>query len=124
MSQVVREYYPNPRNAKVAPASTSWVVVASDGSTYSTMALLIAAGKRPYPGLDHGGRIGTCLLHAVTSSGGAGSPIYYALDEPTTPTEENVLGGSDQQVSIAGPFRNLWLKLTNASDIVMVNGRY
>lgn len=121
-------YWPNPLPANVAPNGTSWVVVASDGTTYSTVAALLAAGKRPYPGLDPGGRIGSCLLHSISSTGGAGSGFLYKRDTTTAPSAvsdaENTVAGSDQQVSVACPFRLIWVKNVSGTDRIILDGRY
>lgn len=123
-------YAPNPLPANVSPGDTNWHVIASDGTPYTTMALLLAAGKRPYPGIDPGGRIKSCLLRSITTAGAPGSGVLYKLDPkngtaPTTIADaDNEVGGSDQQVSLKCPFRIIWLKALSATDYIKLDGRH
>lgn len=127
MTMLVTTHYPNPAKGRFVPGVTTWVFLASDNSTYATMALLLAAGKKPYPSLDFGQRLGTCLLHTAASDGTAGSGCYYVRDMTTTPVDadaENTVGPFDQQVNVSCPFHCIAVRLFNATDILFVNGRW
>jgi hypothetical protein len=131
MAQITREYFPNPVPFNASPGDTNWHVCSSDPANpfYDTVALLLAAGKKCYPGLSNGGKLGTCLIHSVNAAGtAAGSGVLYKRDTTTTPTQasdaDNLVGGSDQQVNDAEPMRILWVKNITAGDRIIVDGRH
>ncbi len=127
-------YWPNAISGTVNPASTNWLIIGINKSTrvvtaYTSKALLLAAGDRLFPGLDPGGRIGQCLLNSVDSTLMApGGPVLYKCDPITAPTTaadaDNVEFGETQQISLPCPFRELWLKFTDATDYAKLAGRY
>lgn len=128
MSQIFRVYAPNPKVANCAPATTNWQIVAEDGTTYNTLALLLAALKRPYPGLFRGAKLESCLMRTISAAGAAGAAALYKRDTTTTPSAisdaDGELGGSDQQIGLECPFQILWVKLTTSTDRLLLDGRY
>lgn len=128
-------YWPSPRSGTVDINTTDWRVIGINKDTlvvtpYATMALLLAAGDRPFPGLDPGGRIGQCFIQALTSSGAVGSGVLYKCDPvggvaPTVAADaDNEVDGGGQQVSLPCPFTVIWLKALDATDLVKLSGRY
>jgi hypothetical protein len=116
---ISQAYLPNSISLGVTPSDTSWRVVASDGTTYTTLALLVAAGKTPFPAGNTFASIvaSPCRLYARSdASGSDGSNFYVATNQKTAPTTGQLIDGSGgQQLVIDGPFQNLWLK-TNGTD--------
>lgn len=106
-------------------------MVASDGSTYTTVAALLAAGKQPFPKSDgtHGLDLGMKLQSVTLSSanaGAAGSPFYVAYNPQTPPAgtaaEEIQPGGL--YFTEGGHISQLWLALTAAGDTIDLLARY
>jgi hypothetical protein len=127
MATQVYESWPNPLPQSWAPGVATWRVLASDGTDYASIAALQAASKNPYPGLDPGMTIGTCLIRTVATGGGPGSWVLFARDRITAPTDaqaENEVGANDQQIAVSCPFRVLWIRLNTASDRFFCDGRY
>jgi hypothetical protein len=128
-------YAPNPLEVKEANAVTTWIVLASDGVGYASLALLAAAGKKPYPwaygstpGLDQGSGmwLQTLTLLAEGAAGAAGSAFYYAVDRATQPANDlpGVLVVAATTVEIIGPLWNLWIRKTVGTDDVNLYGKY
>lgn len=128
-------YLPNPINASVAPGASAWRVLGINKSTravtaYSSVAALLAAGDRKFPGLDPGGKIGQCTIQALTSTGAVGSGVLYKLDPvggtaPTTVADaDNEVDGSGQQLNLPCPFRTIWIYCLASSDVVKIAGRH
>ena len=123
-SVISRHWAPNPLPCAATPADTSWYVVAQDGTTYASLALLLAAGKRTYPGLDGGGKIDSCLIRSIDTGGADGSAFDVAQDKAAAPTNpDDLVSGSGQQVSLVCPFRNIWIR-SNGTDTILIDGRY
>lgn len=122
-------YWPNKRPLSLSPGTVDWRCVAADGSLHTTVAVLLAAGKRHFGDLGPGGRLGACLLHSVNAAGtGAGSGVLYKRNTLTTPTlateADNLVGGSDQQISLDCPFKVLWVKNIVAGDLIKTEAAY
>jgi len=97
--------------------TTSWHVIASDGTGYTSFALMQAAGKLPWPNLPGGSMVNALSLEALAAAGGAGSQIYYAWNTVTTPTVGiSVLTGVRQVTP--GMIYNLWIQKTVGTDLV------
>lgn len=116
---------------QLAPATTSWVIVASDGSTYTTKALLLAAGKQPFPksdgtiGLDLGMKLQSVTLSSV-NAGAAGSPFYVAFNPQTPPsgTAAELIEPGGIYFNETGHVSQLWVALTTAGDTIDLLARY
>ena len=117
---------PNQITQQAVPGDTSWRIVASDGTTYTSTALMLAAGRVPFPSLDPGMFLQTITLRSV-NAGADGSPFYYAKNpNPTPPTGTNgqLVSGSGQQMVAAGNVWTVWVKLTAATDTIELLGQY
>lgn len=124
---MVYQYAPNPVNALYnASESGAWKIIASDGSSYSTLALLTAAGKNPYPYLGAGMFLQYLTLRSENGSGAAGSGFYYQTGVTTAPSDFSkatwVAGGTPEP--IPGPVRYLWVYKTVSGDRVFINGAH
>lgn len=121
---------------QVAPATTSWVVIASDGTAYTTVALLLAAGKTPFPktnrtnstpgtvGLDPGMKIQSITLNTV-NAGAPGSAFYVEFNPQTAPsgTAGEFIASGAYDVE-PGHISQLWVSLTVAGDTLSILARY
>ncbi len=126
-------YWPNPWSASVAPGVSAWRVLGYDPVTkvttpYASRAAMFAAEDRQWPGLDQGGKIGQCLMQALTSGGAVGSGVLYKLDPATAPTTiadaDNEVDGDGQQISLPCPFREIWIYMLASTDTLKLSGRY
>lgn len=129
---LIAPFSPNKFFQQSAPGVTTWVIIATDGTTYGTLALLRAAGKTPYPasngtiGLDLGMKIQTLTMRSVTSAGADGSPFYCNINPEVTPTGTNgqLISGSGQQFVHAGHIWTVWVSLTTSTDTIELLGSY
>lgn len=128
---IVFQHAPGKYALQVVPATTSWVVIASDGTTYATVALLLAAGKQPFPksdgtrGLDLGMKVQSLTLSTV-NTGAAGSAFYVAYNPQTQPSgtaAELVQPGGVYFVE-PGNITQLWVSLTASGDTLDILLRY
>lgn len=117
----------------VAEATTAWRVLGIHYTGnlpvitgYATIAALLAAGDKCWPGLEGGCDLSSCTIETDTGAGVAGAGVYFAVNftdaaPPTTDTAQLVLGGvtfSDTQV------HNMWISKVTAGDRVLIRGRY
>lgn len=116
---------------QITPATTLWVIVASDGSTYTTKALLLAAGKQPFPksdgtiGLDLGMKLQSVTLSSV-NGGVAGSPFYVAFNPQAPPSGTAAEGIQPGGIYFneTGHISQLWIALTASGDTIDILSRY
>lgn len=83
-----------------APGDTSIRILASDGSSYTTLALLQAAGKTPFPGLDPGMNLGKLSTRSIATGGTAdGSPFSFLYNQakPASIAAMKYQSGSGQE---------------------------
>lgn len=115
---------------EVAPATTSWRVISSDGGAYATVAALLAAGKQPFPksdgtiGLDPGMKLQSLTL-STSNAGAAGSGFYVAYN-PQTPPSGTAAEFIETTVYFTevGHIWQLWVSLTVSSDTLQILARY
>lgn len=107
---------------------TIWGVIATDGTSYATIALLLAAGKTEWPGPPFGGVTGTVVsLRSRTTAMLAGSAFQYAYnrsdanfgslanDAARNAVAASKTGGADESLEEGGVY-NVWRRRTVATD--------
>lgn len=114
--------------ALAVDAATTWRVVASDLVPYASMTALLAAGKKPWPGLEQGQTCETLIVRSDNASGADGSPFYIAFNRtdallPTDATADDLVSGAGQQF-VDQQARNVWIRKTVAGDRIFLRGRY
>lgn len=134
MSTTVLTSYPNKIVAHPAtPGTTAWKYIGINKTTraiefYDTLALLKAGNALTYPGLDGGGKIGSCLITTKTSAGADGSGCEFALNVATLPTgiatATNAVTSAGQQISEACPFRTIACALVAGGDYLVLDGAH
>jgi hypothetical protein len=97
--------------------TTAWHVIASDGTGYTSFALMEQAGKLPWPNLPGGSMVNAMSLEAIASGGGAGSQIYYRWNTTITPSSGISVLTAVRQVT-PGMIYNLWIQKTVGTDVV------
>lgn len=116
---------------KYTTNSTSVVVIASDGTGYATIAALLAAGKKCYPGLDAGMDLSNLTVYTEDGAGGDGDPVYYTTNQTTAPTTATMrmVSGGGQKFTVEGvnrknliPIRNVWISKTTGTDYAVLAG--
>lgn len=117
-------------NAFAAPGSTSWVLVGTSGTTYTSVAACLAAGDQPYPksngttGLDLGMKMQTLTLTSV-NDGAAGSAFFFTKNSQTIPpTAGDFVNNQGMQIVLPGHISQLWIKLTASGDTIECFGQY
>lgn len=113
---------------KITAASIVWSVVASDGTLYTTLALMAAASKVAWPGLDPGQFIQTLAVKSElnNAAGGDGSPAYICFNQSlvTADTQGIEVSGSGQTLVFDGmkppnsvkAIWNVWVRKTVSTD--------
>ena len=123
----------------VTTNATTWGVVAEDGTLYTTLALLAAAGKSAWPNLTDGEHPESIELSCENGSGAAGAAFYFArnkgaafsslANEGLRDNQGDLLYGSGQKESIPGvnfrlgtfvPTYNIWVRKTTGGDEVIL----
>jgi hypothetical protein len=112
-----------------APGDTSIRILASDGSSYTTLALLEAAGKIPFPGLDPGMNLGKLSVRSIATGGTSdGSAFYYLISQTQPSSTANMKyvsgGGQERQMGSDKSLGNellmlwqLWFAMSVGTDI-------
>ena len=113
-----------------APTDTSIRILASDGTSYTTLALLEAAGKQPWPALDPGMNLGKLSVRSLAAGGVTnGSGFNYIINQ-TKPSAISSMkfvsgGGQERQSGSTKAFGNdllmvwqLWFAMSVATDIL------
>lgn len=118
-----------------APGDTSIRILASDGSSYTTFALLEAAGKEPWPGLDTGMNLGKLSVRSIATGGATnGSPFNYVYNQ-TQPSAISTMkfvsgGGQERQSGSDSAFVNhlmlwqLWFAMSVSTDMLEATFEY
>ena len=125
---IVEGYWPNRLIAQYSTSSTSWEVVATDGTGYSTLAALTAAGKTPFgvTAIGPGATIGQLTIR--TENGGAdGSPMWYQINGSApsgTGSAEFVSGSGQTIIDSPGQMLIIWVQKTTAGDTVILQAKY
>jgi hypothetical protein len=119
-------------------AVNTWGMLATDGTQYTTLALLQAAGKVAFPGTAHQGIYPMSLaLRSEDGSGAAGGRFYFAVNRGTEfsglasealrDNKAQLVGNSDQVFVYPGvtevtmePISNVWIRKLTAGDEVIV----
>lgn len=120
-------YLPNKLSVEdTTTTDTNWRIVATDGVAYTTVALLLAANKSPFPHLDPGMFPGAVLIRSIAADGVSdGSPFYADWNKATTGPTDGVasvfVSGSGQQISLpGGTYWNFWIRKTVATDLIKI----
>lgn len=124
---IVFPQYPNETPvAKFSASSTAYHVIATDGSDYATIALLLAAGKTPFPGVDVGIELGALAIVCTNGSDAAGSPIRVKLNSATAPSSGTGqwMPGGAIVVWNPGIVSSVWISKTVAGDVAELIYRY
>ena len=116
---------PNKIGVQPVPSDTAWRIVASDGSTYTTVAALISMGKVPFPLVDAGITIQTLTMRTINANAD-GSPFYFSINPQVVPTgiAGQLVSGSGQQFVAPGSIWQLWVKLTAAGDTLDILAQF
>lgn len=126
----VMQYAPNTVLRHYTTAGTAWVLLASDGTVFpgaTAYADLVAAGKRPFPGLDPGADLQYLSLRSENGSGADGGAFYYRLGSTVLPASDDegfLVSGAGGVRDLPGPVKLLWLRKTTSGDEIIVEGRY
>lgn len=123
----VMPYAPNQRILHAIANATTWQILATDGVGYATYALLLAAAKTPWPGLDPGMDLQVLNARSENGAGADGSPFYVRFNTTAAPgsdDEAELVSGSGQTLPVPGPIRTVWVRKTVGTDEVILAGRY
>lgn len=117
--------------------TTSWCVVAEDGSLYTTIANLLAANKKAFPNLIKGQNLVSLEVSCENGSGAAGSAFYFARNKldaalPTDNTadlnfasgQKEILPGVNPRIGQYERTYNVWVRKLAGTDEVILVGRY
>jgi hypothetical protein len=136
---ITHGHYPNKIEFDAAPGVITWVILATDGTAYATLALLLAAGKQPWPhsytlagtlqpGIDQGFNMLGSLTGQSDAGGSAGSAFYLELNLAVAPVSDNpgalVLANASASFNDLGTLNNVWCRMTSASDKLRLTLRY
>jgi len=123
-------FYPNRVTCEFSANSTAWNIIATDGVGYATYQALLDAGKKPYPGdnNDFPRGIPNTLVRS-SASNAAGSTFLTktnTINTPTSDTQAEVqVGGTDQQFGYEhASVRQLWLRKTVGTDVIIILGMF
>lgn len=114
-------------------AEATWNVIASDGVGYATLALLLAAGKVPWPGGDLVKlSIGTTLgISSEDANGNNGDDFFFAVNKGDADfgdlANDGLRDNLAQRCAAGGQVRhrpgrimNVWVrKLTAADELIL-----
>lgn len=122
------------QSAHFTTNTTSWQILASDMTGYSTLAAVTAAGKVPWPGLDSGMYLSTLAVKCENGSAADGSPFYIAYNQGTAPVDDQAIlvSGSGQtlvfngvNLTHSGPMiKCIWVRKTVGTDEVILTPDY
>lgn len=121
-----------PKSINADPNSTDWVIVASDGTCYTTAALMAAAGKVAWPALDAGMGCQSVTAKSLASDGVSnGSAFQIAFNAASAPsTGQHVSGGGQALTLAAGQVEGMrhiysvWIKASDATDLLNITLDY
>lgn len=112
------------------PGDTAIRILAADGTSYTTLALLNAAGKQPWPALDPGmNSLGKLSVRTIDSSGESTSSDFYYLINKVKPAATSSMvhvsgGGQERQIGNTQADSNalltvwqVWFALTASTDV-------
>jgi len=125
---------------QVTADSTDWGIVADDGTLYDTYALLVAAGKTPWPALPGPMQPESVEISSEDGSGGPGDGFRFVRNEAdanfgdlATEAERDALSdvnyGSGQKEILSGrnprmgtyvPTHNIWVRKLTGTDVVIL----
>ena len=135
---LTQRQYPNRIELEVVPGVITWVVLATDGTTYATLAALVAAGKKAWPqsytlsgvlqpGIDNFTGLGP-LTAQSDAAGSAGSAFYIEINQASAPSSDNpgalVLSGGSASYDDVASLYNVWVRMTSPSDKLRLTLRY
>lgn len=135
--QIVKQEFPNRLELETTDVSTqvpTWIVLATDGIGYPSLAAIAAAGKKPWPtsylpgqpGIDEGMHSMLGTLTAQSDNAGAiGSAFYIETNLASAPVSDNP--GALVTTSFltdASDLRNVWIRKTAATDKIRLTLRY
>src|SRR5215831_12855584 len=129
MSTAVMQQSPNVLQTDIVQTGTAWSVVASDGALYPSVAALLGAGKKLWPGLDAPGHIQWWLTRSADSTGLADGHAYLiAYNRQTAPPDDKtgarLMSGGGQTAPMPGPVSAVWIRRTQTDDIIQLVGSW
>lgn len=131
-------YAPNNKVMKYTAAGTAWVVIATDGVGYASLAAMATAGKKAWPGFkDTDGDVGMFLqsmtIVAESGAGAAGSGLYVAINKGATFSSLANDAARDDAADFIpaggtrtynGPVNNVWIRKVTGADEVSIVGYF
>lgn len=117
------EHTPNRISTKNTDNLTTILMIASDGVGYATYALLIAAGKVPWPGLDAGSIMPKVIVENLTTAGNSFAVAWNTLTAPVVANMTQVLGNT-VPFQINGDVKNIWIIKTIGTDTIGITGQF
>lgn len=123
----IQKFFPNRVRAQHSTNSTSWQMIATDGTGYSTYDALLAAGKTPFPGgpFDFPVGLPQMLIRTAASSGVAdGDPVQVLTNSILSPSQEDdlVSGAGQTLIFTDDSVKNVWVKKKTGTDICIITG--
>lgn len=120
-------YFPNRVRTAYSANNTSWAIIATDGTGYASYALLVAAGKTPFPGAPTDFPLGlpNMLVRNVNQAGtGDGGTVAVITNTLQTPSaEDDLLAGSGQTLIYQDEcVKSVWVKKTTGTDQTLLTG--
>ena len=111
---------PLPVYFAAAGGATGWQIMALDGTGYTTVAAMQAAGKKPWPSLPLGAW--DCLIKTkgIAAGGDAPGSAYQIVVNPTgggpPATGDEIAGLDYTQIDSTGYINTVWVSLSVGSD--------
>lgn len=125
----MHQLLPNEFPAVVSTSSAAIKLVAHDGTLYDTVALCLAASKRPYGQINSQDPEKFIQHLTLTMDNGAGADAAGCLihiNTNTAPADANGFAyylSKYEPLVLNGPIRTVWIKKTTAGDILRLAGR-
>ena len=138
MYAITHGHFPNKVEFDFVIGVITWVILATDGTNYATLAALTAAGKSPWPhsytlsgtiqpGIDQGFNMLGPLTAQSDAAGAAGSLFYLETNLATAPVTDNpgaLATGSGISFTDVGTLNNVWVRMLSATDKLRITLRY
>lgn len=105
-----------------------WRVVGANGSTYSTLSALYAAGTKPWPNMPAGSFVNWLMLHNLNSTtDGEGSAFRFwinASDSSEIGIGITVVTPGKIFIMDGKPVNNIWVYQHQSTDRLVILGGY
>lgn len=123
-------YAPNRITAANTDNSTSWLIIAMDGTGYADLATLKAAGKTPFPygnattpGLDPGLFLQSLSVENVTDPTKSFAVAWNTAVAPTGDSA-TLIPGNIPQFTFPGTVWNVWVEKSVGTNHLVFTGLY